>query len=86
MSITLNLPLELETELAAEAAQLGISLPDYALQILAGERNLHHGPRTGAELLAYWQGEGLVGARSDIVDPTAHATILREQSQHRVRP
>ena len=86
MSLVLNLPPELETELAAEAAQLGLPLPDYVLRLLAGGRASSPAPRTGAELVAYWQGEGLVGTRPEITDALAHARALREQAQKRVRP
>jgi hypothetical protein len=83
MSLVLDIPAELERELAAEAARLGLPLPDYVLRLLAGGRTLSPTPRTGAELLAYWQSEGLVGTRSDIADSPAHARTLREQAQRR---
>lgn len=86
MNLILNLPPELETELAAEAAHLGLPLAEYALRLLAGGRGPSPAPRTGAELLAYWQDEGLVGARSEIADAPAHARALREQAQRRARP
>ncbi|HJT32514.1 MAG TPA: hypothetical protein VJ783_10760 [Pirellulales bacterium] len=35
MTLTLELPSELESELAAEAAQFGLSLPEYALRLLS---------------------------------------------------
>ena len=73
MSLVLNLPAELESELAAEAAQLGLPLPEYALRILAAARSLAPAPRTGADLLAYWQAENLVGTRPEISDASAHA-------------
>lgn len=86
MSLVLDLPAELETDLAAEAAELNLSLSEYVLRILAVGRSPRHSPRTGAELLAYWQGEGLVGTRSDVTDASAHARSLREQAQRRARP
>lgn len=86
MSLALNLPAELENELAAEAALFGLPLSEYALRILAGVRHLRPVPRTGAELLAYWQGESLVGARPEITDAPAHARMLRNQAQWRARP
>lgn len=86
MSLMLDLPPELETELAAEAARLGLPLQEYALRILAGARGPSPALRSGAELLAYWQGEGLVGSRSEIADSPAHARALREQAQRRARP
>lgn len=86
MSLVLNLPAELESELAAEAARLGLPLPEYVLRLLAGGRTPSPAPRTGAELLAYWQGEGLIGTRPEITDSPAHARALREQAQRRARP
>ena len=86
MSLVLNVPPELEAELAAEAADLGLPLSDYALRLLAARRSLRPAPRSGAELLAYWQGEGLVGTRPEITDAAKHARKLREASQRRSRP
>jgi len=82
----LDLPPELETELAAEAARLGLPLSEYALRLLAGARGPSPALRNGAELLAYWQSEALVGTRPDIADSAAHARELREQAQRRTRP
>ena len=86
MSLVLDLPPELETELATEAARLGLPLPEYALRLLAGGRGLHPAPRTGAELLAYWQGEGLVGTRPEITDVRAiPAAVPRQPAWTRAR-
>ena len=81
MNRVLELPPELEADLAAEAARQGLTLPEYAVRLLTARRRSH--PRTGSELLAYWQGEGLVGTRTDITDAPAHARTLREQAQRR---
>jgi hypothetical protein len=86
MSLVLDLPAELEADLAAEATHLGLSLPEYVLQLLAAGRRPSLGPRTGTELLAYWQDQGLVGTRTDITEAPAHARALREQGQKRGRP
>jgi len=86
MSLVLDLPPDLETELVAEAANLGIPLQEYALRLLAEGCNPRPAPRNGAELLAYWQSENLLGTRSEITDPAGHARDLREQSQRRVKP
>jgi hypothetical protein len=83
MSLILDLPSELESKLAAEAARLGLPLSDYVLSLLAEDRALNPAPKTGADLLAYWQSEGLVGTRPDITDSPAHARVLREQAQRR---
>ena len=68
MSLVLDLPSELETELAAEAAHLGLPLQEYVVRLLAGGRSPGPAPRHGLELLAYWQGAGLVGTRPEIAD------------------
>lgn len=86
MNLVVDLPPELESELTAEAARLGLSLTEYALRILAGGHALRPAPRTGAELLSYWQGEGLIGTRPEIEDSSAHARAVREQAQCRERP
>jgi hypothetical protein len=86
MSLVLDLPPDLETELTAEAARQGIPLPDYVLRLLATCRSTLPAPRTGAELLAYWQNEGLIGTRTDINDSQAHSRKLREQAEKRSRP
>jgi hypothetical protein len=86
MRVILDLPAELETELAAAAARLGLPLTDYVLHLLAAGRPPTPTPRSGAELLAYWQSESLIGTRPDIADSSAHARALREQAQKRVRP
>ena len=86
MSLVLHLPADLETELTAEAARHGLPLAEYVLRLLAGGRAPTPAPRTGAELLAYWQGAGLIGTRPEIADSSAHARALREQAQRRLRP
>jgi hypothetical protein len=83
MRLVLDLPSELETELAAEAADLALPLQEYVLRLLAGGRSSSPAPRTGAELVAYWQAAGLVGTRSDLADSPTHARALREQAHRR---
>ena len=85
MTLVLDLPPELETQLVAEAARLHIPLSAYAIQLLGEGRMLDAKPRNGSELLAYWQTEGLVGTRADISDPMAHARTLRLQAEKRER-
>jgi hypothetical protein len=85
MSLVLDLPPELETELAAEAARLRLPLPEYVLRLLAVGRLPGPKPRTGAELLAYWQGEGLVGTRPEITNGPGHARALRQKAEKRER-
>lgn len=86
MTITLNLPRELEVELSQEAARLGLPLAEYALRVLAGSRGAEaadNTPLTGAELVEYWRREGIIGSRRDIEDPVAFARELRERNQNR---
>lgn len=85
MTITLELPDELEQELASEAARHGLPLAEYALLVLATGRPARQMPVTGAELIDYWQREGLIGSRSDITDSQDHARHLREHAERRVR-
>jgi hypothetical protein len=86
MNLVLDLPPELESELAAEAARIGLPLAEYAVRLLAGGGTLRPALRTGAEVLSYWQGEDLIGSRPEIEDSSAHARALREQAQRRERP
>lgn len=83
MGLTLELPQELATALTDEASQRGLSLPDYALHLLSVGHPTDSTIRTGAELLAYWNREGVVGTRTDIADSQEHARMLREQVQQR---
>jgi hypothetical protein len=85
MTITLELSQELESELAAEAAQLGLPLNEYVLRILTTGRAPKDLPKTGSELVAYWQSEGVIGTRPDITDSQQHARQLRQQAEKRVR-
>lgn len=85
MRLELDLPTDLEAKLSAEADEVGLPLAEYVLRVLSAERN-GHPPRTGGELLAYWQQEKLVGTRDDIADSSAHARKLRDKAQKRERP
>jgi hypothetical protein len=38
-------------------------------------------PRTGADLVAYWERSGVVGSRSETDDSAAHARELRDRAQ-----
>jgi hypothetical protein len=80
VSLLVDLPPDLETALAAEAARLNLSLADYVLRLLAAGPTPSAKPRDGAELVNYWHNQGLIGTRCDIVDAPAHARSLREQT------
>lgn len=83
MTISLNLPPELESELSTEASRLNLPLSEYILRILSTRQVLENTPQTGAELVAYWRREGVIGSRTDIADSQAHARQLRHDAQRR---
>ena len=85
MSLLLDLPDELEQALAQEASQLGLSVEDYAVQLLTLRRAAAGLPQTGADLVAYWQREGVIGSRMDIQDSAAYARKLRTRAERRHR-
>lgn len=83
MRITFDLPPELESELSAEATRLNLSLSEYILRLLVAGRTTTNLPKTGAELIDYWQSEGVIGSRFDITDSQEYARNLRRESQTR---
>ncbi|MBN3906400.1 MAG: hypothetical protein HWQ35_07535 [Nostoc sp. NMS1] len=85
MSINLDLPPELENELFTEASRLNLPISEYILRILSVRQVLANPPRTGAELVAYWQSEGVINSRPDITDSQAYARKLRQEAQTRER-
>ncbi|BBD65210.1 hypothetical protein NIES4072_11210 [Nostoc commune NIES-4072] len=85
MSINLDLPPELENQLFTEAARLNLPLSEYILRILSVRQVLANPPKTGAELVAYWQSEGVINSRPDITDSQAYARKLRHEAQTRER-
>jgi hypothetical protein len=87
VTITLDIPNSLERELKQEAERRGLPLTEYALQILASHRLSSGEPtpaaRTGAEIFAIWEREGLLGGGPEIEDPVKYARELRERNQNR---
>jgi hypothetical protein len=83
MAQTINLPDDLADALADEASRLGMSLPDYAVRLLASTHPSPTSVHSGAELVAFWRAEGLVGCRPDLADSQTQARQLREQAQRR---
>ena len=83
MTLVLQLPPDLESELSAEANRLGLSIQDHALRLLSAAHAQNGQSMTGAELVAYWQREGLAGSRPDISDSQAHARALRQEAERR---
>ena len=84
MGITLDLPDELEAALSDEADRLNLPLSEYILPLLMTGRPRHTMPVTGAELVAYWQREGLIGTRPDGADSPEYARELRRRAERRL--
>lgn len=85
MSINLDLPPELEDELFTEASRLNLPLSEYILRILSVRQVLENPPKTGAELVAYWQSEGVINSQPDITNSQAYARKLRNEAETRER-
>ena len=86
MTLTLDLPTDLEQELSQEAARLRLPLAEYVLRLLAGTHvgpPAEPAPRNGAELVAFWEREGVIGSRPDIADAPDHARALRTRAERR---
>lgn len=85
MNISIELPADLENELSTEASQLKLPLAEYILRVLSFRPFLQNPPKTGVELVAYWERVGVINSRPDIADSQEHARRLRNQSEHRKR-
>jgi hypothetical protein len=85
MSIHLDLPPELESQLSTEVLRLNLPLSEYILRVLSIAEVLSNPPKTGAELVAYWQSEKVINSRADITDSQVYARNLRHQAETRTR-
>jgi hypothetical protein len=85
MSIHLDLPPELKSQLSTEALRLNLPLSEYILRVLLIGQVLSNPPKTGAELVAYWQSEGVINSRPDISDSQVYAGNLRHQAETRTQ-
>ena len=86
MTLTLQITDELKARLADQAREAGLDLPEYAARILSGAcHSARSAPRTGSELVKYWQDAGVIGSRPDIEDAQAFARTLRESAERRDR-
>lgn len=83
MTLTLELPQDLERRLTVEATRLGLPLEKYALRLLGEAPKAEATPTTGAEVVAYWQREGIIGSRPDIEAGQAHARAIRHRAERR---
>jgi hypothetical protein len=85
MTVIIELPQDLEKELAIEASRLGLPLSEYALRLLYSRQLSEKEPETGAELVAYWQNAALIGSRQEIADSQTVARQLRTAAENRTR-
>jgi len=85
VGITLNLPVDLESQLSAEAARRGVPLDEYLIRVLCSAGPVGDTPKTGAQLVAYWADEGLIGSRPDIAGSSQHARCLRQEAERQRR-
>ena len=67
------------------AEQLNLPLSEYILRVLSIRQVLSNPPKTGAELVAYWQSEGIINSRPEITDSQVHARHLRHEAETRTR-
>ncbi|MDB9413268.1 hypothetical protein [Microcystis aeruginosa] len=84
-SVSLDLPSELENELSTEASHLKLPLAEYILRLLSFRPFLQNPPKTGLELVAYWESVGVIGSRPDIIDSQELASKLRHKAETRER-
>jgi hypothetical protein len=99
MTLTLELTSEQEQQLEAEARQRNLDATSYAITLLFEKETTEYdmdqvlpppGPLppangAGADLVAYWEREGLIGTRSEIKDSLEHAREIRRTAERRVR-
>jgi len=83
ISIQLELPPELESQLSAEALRLNLPLSEYILRVLSIGQVLSNPPKTKAELVACWQSKGVINSR---LDSTALCTLTATRSFQRPEP
>lgn len=83
MTLTLELPFDLEQRLATEATRLGLPLEQYALALLGRLPRLKESSKKGAELVAHWRREGVIGSRPDIEDSQTYAREMRARAERR---
>jgi hypothetical protein len=87
MTLTVELPPDLEARVNAEAARRGVSPAECVLDVLEAMMPAGPLPATPAELVDYWEREGVLGIwadRTDIPDSPEYARELRRQAELRV--
>ncbi|GAP98333.1 hypothetical protein [Leptolyngbya sp. NIES-2104] len=85
MTFHLELPSDLEHELCEEASRLNLPLNEYILRVLSTRPDSESLPKSGAELVQYWQQAGVIASRPEINDSQFYARKLRQQAETRER-
>jgi hypothetical protein len=86
MTLTLDLPTQLEDRLRAVAERHGVAPDSFALHALEAAVLADETPADGPALLRFWQAAGVVGMRPDITDSQLHADALRDEAERREKP
>lgn len=97
MTLTLELTAEQEQRIEAEARRRNMDAASYAKTLLFEEDTAEAseeemlppvGPLpptngTGADVVAYWERESVIGSRPDITDSLEHARAIRRKAERR---
>jgi hypothetical protein len=89
MTLTLNLPATMETRLREAADRLGVTPDEFALKAIETALPDRRAAMTGADLIARWESEGVLGIwadRRDIPDSPEYARELRHLAERRGQP
>jgi len=95
MTLTLELTPEQGQQIEAEAQRRNMDAASYAKTLLFEEEAANHMGQdavqaaeeqwSGADLVAYWEREGVIGSRPDITDSLEHARAIRRKAERRTR-
>ena len=89
MTLTLELTPEQEQQIETEAQRRNMDAASYAKALLfeTGQTLSQEQEEqwSGADLVAYWEREGVIGSRPDIVDSLEHARAIRRKAERRIR-
>jgi hypothetical protein len=81
MTLTIELTPEQEAALQAQAQAAGMEASEYARELLASDLASARRPMTGAEMIAHWEQEGVIGSYGDPdVDSPELARRIRERA------
>jgi hypothetical protein len=92
MAVTIKLTPDAEAALRREAARRGMGAAEFARTLLEEQLEreqrsaVPRAPATGADVVAYWRAEGVLGAwadRTDITDSVSYARALRRRAETR---